>query len=234
MHKKKILIVDDDIFNQEVLELRLDDFDVECTMLNNGQEAVDYMKTEQHVDLIFMDINMPILDGIQATILIREYEKETSKKRIPIVAAGASIDQSDKGKLLLDGMDDIIIKPISQEALEEVLDKFLFFTNNFTYDIEKISKGLGVPVDMIQNLLDQFVRLLDDELFEMMGMAQKEDFQALQNLAHKLKGRSGNFQLMQMYEIFGSIEKSAKEHIKIDYEKSIDELYELNEKLKKL
>ena len=108
MKKMKILIVDDDMFNQEVLELRLEVFDFEIEIFDNGKEALEYVKSHDNIDFIFMDINMPIMSGDEATRLIREYEKESSKKRIPIIAVGASINASDRKKLLKIGMDEII------------------------------------------------------------------------------------------------------------------------------
>jgi len=131
-------------------------------------------------------------------------------------------------------MDDMIIKPITQKSLETVLEKFLFSTNSFEYDIQKASDDLAISVDIMKGFLSKFIISLDMELMEMMGMAQKENFKDLENLAHKLKGRSGNLQVMQMYEIFSSIEKGAKEHKKLDYEKLIDEIFAFNDILKKL
>jgi len=234
MAQKRILIVDDDEFNQEVLEMRLDVFELESIILNNGQEALDFIKSSDSIDLIFMDINMPLLDGDKATELIREYEKLNNLKRVPIIAAGASIDEKDRERLFLSGMDEMIIKPITQKSLEVVLEKFLFTTKIFEYDIKKASQTLAISPEMMQDFLSKFVLSLDNELIEMMGMAQKEDFKALAGLAHKLKGRSGNLQVMEMYEIFSSIEKGAKERKKLDYEKLIDEIFVFNDLLKKL
>jgi len=230
----KILIVDDDIFNQEVLEMRLEIFDLQSIILENGKEAVEFIKNEELISLVFMDINMPIMDGDKATELIREYEKEHNLQRVPIVAVGASIDEKDRERLLKCGMDDIIIKPVTQEALEVVLEKFLFSKKDFEYDIEKASKSLNLPVETMKKFLDKFILSLDEELVVLIGMAQAEDFIAMKDLAHKLKGRSGNLQVMKMYEIFSSIEKGAKEQSSLNYEKLIDEVFNLNEELKKL
>ena len=84
----------------------------------DGREAVDMYK-ENHPDLIFMDIKMPYMDGLEATRLIRGYSKD-----IPIIALTAFAFESDRERAIEAGCNDYLTKPISQEAIEKILDKY--------------------------------------------------------------------------------------------------------------
>lgn len=90
---------------------------------HNGEEAVHIYKN-QKVDLIFMDVQMPLLDGIQSTKIIRNIEKETTRQ-IPIIAQTAGAFKEEHQKCLEAGMDDFIIKPIDPNRINEILDKYL-------------------------------------------------------------------------------------------------------------
>ena len=92
-----------------------------CNLLwaKNGEDAVNQFK-EHQPDLILMDIKMPHMDGLEATRLIRSYSKE-----VPIVALTAFAFESDKDRAIEAGCDDFLTKPVSQNALEKVLDKYV-------------------------------------------------------------------------------------------------------------
>lgn len=92
-----------------------------CNLLwaKDGEDAVNQFK-EHQPDLILMDIKMPHMDGLEATRLIRSYSKE-----VPIVALTAFAFESDKDRAIEAGCDDFLTKPISQNALEKVLDKYV-------------------------------------------------------------------------------------------------------------
>ena len=92
-----------------------------CNQLwaKNGEDAVNQFK-EHQPDLILMDIKMPHMDGLEATRLIRSYSKE-----VPIVALTAFAFESDKDRAIEAGCDDFLTKPVSQNALEKVLDKYV-------------------------------------------------------------------------------------------------------------
>lgn len=118
----KVLLAEDNLVNQTVAKRMLTilgcDVDIAC----NGQEAVDKWK-ESHYDMIFMDCNMPVLDGYQATIQIRENEVED--KRIPIVALTANV-MTGEAKVCFDvGMDGFVPKPMKIADLEVVIQGFL-------------------------------------------------------------------------------------------------------------
>lgn len=118
---KKILVADDYPVNQEITKemLKLMDCDVDVAV--DGVEAVKMYDSNKY-DLIFMDVQMPEMDGYDATRKIRDVEG--GQKRIPIVAITANALQGDKQKCLDSGMDDYISKPIKAENIEQVLIKF--------------------------------------------------------------------------------------------------------------
>lgn len=133
-----ILVAEDDPTNQLVLKRILARLGHKAVVTGNGQEALDQFKTSQF-DCIFMDIQMPVMDGLEATKIIREletspsyqdkpdinsHEKNTPKKtRIPIIALTADAMSGSKEKFLDQGMDDYLSKPVDWKELRNVIRK---------------------------------------------------------------------------------------------------------------
>ncbi|MBP9838813.1 MAG: response regulator [Proteobacteria bacterium] len=120
---KSALIVEDNLVNQKVIASILKKRGFQTTIANNGQEALDILATNPELEMIFMDIQMPVMDGIEATKAIREKEK-TSGKHIPIIAITAHALQSYEDDCYKSGMDDFLTKPISVTELDKKLKKF--------------------------------------------------------------------------------------------------------------
>lgn len=232
MSKMTVLIVEDDIFSQEIFQFKLQSFDVHVVVLENGQEAVEFIKHNNAADLIFMDIHMPVMDGDEATEIIRMHENSNASKRVPIIAAGGSVKESDMEKLLRCGMDDFIEKPVRKEELEKILDKYLFQKSVFIYDIKKVSQSLRIPESLIKKFIKKLTVALIDELKEMQDMYEEKDYAGLHALAHKLKGRFANLQLMEISDLFHTIETAAKKEQEIDYEALIKKISQLHSELK--
>ncbi len=116
----KILIAEDNSMNQQLMEAMLDELNLKADIVNNGEEAIKKSQ-ENNYDIIFMDINMPVCDGISATKTIREL----NKNHIPIIALTANAIKGDTKKYLDAGMDEHISKPINFEKLKECLEKYL-------------------------------------------------------------------------------------------------------------
>jgi len=119
-----ILIAEDNKTNQMLLSMILDDYDVTYDIVNDGAEAVLNYKFNRY-DIILMDENMPIMNGIEATRHIRELEAELSRKPTPIIAVTANALAEDRERFLNAGMDDYVSKPYSEEDIAEILRKFL-------------------------------------------------------------------------------------------------------------
>jgi two-component system, sensor histidine kinase len=124
MHKVfkslSILLVEDDLVNQKVLSLMLKEKDHTVEIANNGREAVELHKQKRY-DVILMDIQMPEMDGIEASKQIRE--KEGTHKHTPIIALTAFALNGDREKFLSLGMDEYISKPVKMEDLLCVIDR---------------------------------------------------------------------------------------------------------------
>lgn len=111
-----ILVAEDNFINQTLISSLLEHLGHQVTLANNGEEAVQaYLR--QPVDLILMDVQMPVMDGLVATRTIREHEAAQSQAEIPIIALTANNREGDRNRCLQAGMNDFIAKPVSREAL---------------------------------------------------------------------------------------------------------------------
>ncbi|MDX2321477.1 MAG: response regulator [Moritella sp.] len=118
----KVLLVEDTFINQKVTTMMLQKLGIEVTLADDGQIAVDLCK-EQKFNLILMDCQMPVLDGFDATLAIRDGEKAT--EHVPIIALTANVLQTEKDKCFAAGMDDFMAKPVSKQILTLMLQKHL-------------------------------------------------------------------------------------------------------------
>jgi len=119
----KILLVEDNLLNQRIVVFSLKKFDHLVSIANNGLEAVA-MFIENEYDVILMDIMMPVMDGLEATVKIREVEGINKvTKRIPIIALTANTMDNDRGKCLAHGMDEFMAKPFDIEKLHSIFHK---------------------------------------------------------------------------------------------------------------
>ncbi|GAB3522666.1 hypothetical protein GCM10027342_20540 [Photobacterium alginatilyticum] len=117
-----VLVVEDTIVNQKVAQMMLEKLGAKVDIADNGQVAIAKYR-KGHFDLIFMDCQMPVLDGFKATRAIRELESE--EQRIPIIALTANVVKEEKDKCFNAGMDDFVSKPVSQQMLANMLKKYL-------------------------------------------------------------------------------------------------------------
>ena len=118
--KKRILVVEDDLYSSELIVRILDHPNLNIHLVNNGKKAVDFIKKNQNIDLILMDIKTPIMDGFEALSEIRKMNKA-----IPIIAQTAFAMQGDKQKAISFGFNDYLTKPLNIEKLESLLSIYL-------------------------------------------------------------------------------------------------------------
>ncbi len=117
---KKILIAEDDFANQKVASLYLEKMGYQTSIASNGVDAVELVQQNEY-DLILMDCRMPVMDGLEATRIIRE----NGHSKVPIIAMTANINSSDKQSCFDAGMDEFISKPVNLEQLEKTIQHLI-------------------------------------------------------------------------------------------------------------
>ena len=123
---KKVLLVDDNELNREIGKEILEDCGIQVTTVCDGKQAVDYIRdaTPSDCDLVLMDVQMPIMDGYEATRQIRKLDKKMATE-IPIIAMTANAFADDQQAALDAGMNEHVAKPVNVNKLREVLSRFL-------------------------------------------------------------------------------------------------------------
>ncbi|MEO1954470.1 MAG: ATP-binding protein [Campylobacterales bacterium] len=121
----KILVTEDNVINQKLITRILEEHGITVSIANNGLEAFEKRRNNHDYDLIFMDIQMPVMDGIEATHEILDYEEDEELPHIPIVALTANALKGDRERFMNEGMDEYITKPIETSELLYILNKFL-------------------------------------------------------------------------------------------------------------
>jgi CheY-like chemotaxis protein len=120
---ERVLVVEDNQVNQRLAVRQLQRLGFAAKTVSNGREAVE-AETREHYDLIFMDVQMPVMDGFEAAAEIRRLEIR-SRRRVPIVAMTANALNEDRDACLAAGMDDYVSKPVSLANLRAVIEKWL-------------------------------------------------------------------------------------------------------------
>jgi len=123
--KLRVLVVDDNLLNRKLACAILKNHELEYDIAENGKIAFDFFMSRKF-DLILMDIQMPIMNGIECTIKIREFERESNvSSPIPIIAVTAFAMESDRRNCFNAGMNDFIAKPYRAENLVEIMSGFI-------------------------------------------------------------------------------------------------------------
>ena len=132
--RMRVLLVEDNQVNQQLVLYLLESEGFRAAVANNGKEAVEILQGET-VDLVLMDVQMPIMDGLEATRRIRYMERD-SERHTPIIAMTAHAMKGDKERCLAAGMDGYLAKPIDPDALMEVLHR---------YDPKRATQAVRIP-----------------------------------------------------------------------------------------
>lgn len=244
----KILIAEDNKINQMLMSHILGIKNIDFTIVQNGLEVVEeYKKNRDSYDIIFMDINMPIMDGIIATKEILVHEQNNNLQHIPIIALTANALSGDREKFLSVGMDDYLSKPINKEEFFDIIAKFSYFTldrkeknepisaeKSINYAMDNVALELELPQEFLKELLDTFFDTVVNEIVELQKAVEFQDYKQIYEIAHSIKGSAGNLRITEVFEKAKEIEQNAKENNdKINYLTLTMELNILIENYKK-
>lgn len=127
VHKQnvRVLMAEDNRINAEFAKEMLEKIGCEVITARHGREAYEILKNDRNFNFVFMDCQMPIMDGFEATKLVRQYEHEHNKKHIPIIALTANAMKGDRERCLQSGMDDYLSKPVRQQDFSNMISKWL-------------------------------------------------------------------------------------------------------------
>ena len=224
----KILIAEDHPVNQKLIKALLETKgDIKTTLANNGQEAIEYFKKEKF-DLILMDINMPKMDGIEATKYILEYEQKHRLPHTPIIALTANAMAGDKEKYLKKGFDDYLSKPIQSHLLTEVLNKFIK-----KFNVAKMAEDGGLDEDTFKELLNLFFETIPNDLEQLKQYINSNDLENISKAAHKIASSSSAVRFEKIYNLAKYIENMAKTNEQLNYKTLFNQLVEQIESYKK-
>ncbi|MSR16250.1 MAG: sensor histidine kinase, partial [Methylococcaceae bacterium] len=201
---RRILLVEDNEINQQVAMEILTSIGLDVKIANNGEEGLTLALTESF-DLIFMDIQMPIMDGLTATKLIRQ---ERRLKHIPIIAMTAHALKGDKEKSLAAGMNDHLTKPILLNKLIEVINQWLQLDIKISPAPSRLSPDILPeflpPFDLVQalifsnynltllhSLLLNFSTRFANTPTQLNDYLKQQKFNDIAQLAHSIKGAAG-------------------------------------------
>ena len=158
----KILVAEDNFINQKLIKQILLRYGVSVELANNGLEAFEKRKNEQY-DLIFMDIQMPVMDGVEATHEIVNYEIEEELAHTPIVALTANALNGDRERFMSEGLDEYIPKPIETNELLFILKKFLQTKSQIEESTEKNISQKETSVSTSLTAKSEEISLLKEE-----------------------------------------------------------------------
>lgn len=121
--KLSILLVEDNVLNQRIVSFSLKKYNHNIAVASNGLEALDKFKNNKY-DVILMDIMMPLMDGLEATVKMREFEEENGiKDQTPIIALTANTMDNDREKCISYGMNEFMAKPFDMSKLLQIFEE---------------------------------------------------------------------------------------------------------------
>jgi len=225
----RVLLVEDAFINQQVAVGMLGKMGIQPDIANNGREATEKV-IERKYDLILMDIQMPEMDGYEATAFILEHEKKSNLPHTPIVAMTAHALEGDREKCLDAGMDDYIAKPIRQEIIETVVRKWISSSNDSS-ELGPRTEGPGGLGDDIldpdalvilktalealpdgyRKVLNNFLESVPDHFTDIGDAISSADPLKMEHSAHKLKSSSATLGALFLSELAGRVEYMASE-----------------------
>jgi signal transduction histidine kinase/DNA-binding response OmpR family regulator len=225
----RVLVVEDNPVNQKVARRILERFGCEVEIAEHGAEAIERCERSQFA-LVLMDMQMPVMDGLTATTLIRQ--RELGKRRTPIVALTANAMNGEYDRCMAVGMDGFLTKPLDIERLRQLLIGFglhgasgasapdreavlepallTALTRAAPVELAKLEEITGADAQFTTELLETFFGSANESLERMTQTLGTEDRAELARLAHRLKGAALNIHALAVATLAAQLEQDAK------------------------
>ena len=228
MPSVKILIAEDNPVNRKVAFRQFKKIGYTVDLVNNGREAVEAVEQGGY-DIVFMDCQMPEMDGYQATAEIRR--REGDDKHTRIVAMTAHAMQGDRQVCLDAGMDDYIAKPIKMDQLRSVIQRQSKELGENAMDdsqsvpsqkpdaavsppvdLQCLSEAAGDDPDELRELTELYLEQTNSQIDQIRQAVEVESAKDIEQLAHGCKGASSNCGIQGLADIMASLEKAGREN----------------------
>ncbi|MDA9564191.1 ATP-binding protein [Flavobacteriales bacterium] len=198
----KILIAEDNELNQYLIKNLLESWGFTIDVVNNGQEAIDMLAKKKY-DVVLMDVQMPILGGVEATKRIRE--SKSNYRDVPIIALTANAIKGDKIIYLESGMNGYASKPISEDLLATELSKFVELkygkqqtkvkaaepvnsvNERKEINLDKLNTIMGGDKDKLSNIVKLFIQSVEEDIETFPQLIQEKNYDMISSNAHKVK-----------------------------------------------
>ncbi len=248
----KLLLAEDNRINQNVISNLLKDTGIQLLIANNGEEAVNALYENPDTRMVFMDISMPIMNGYEAAQAIR---KDFRFKNIPIVALTANIQPADVQRSYDSGMQEHMGKPFNVSAFFDAIKKYMGTdvrrmrkkkpsvsevqeeTPKETKPAEVLDRNRGLEIvggdeRLYAELLNEFLQMYHDAPRRLEAMLKEENYDEFKHLSHDIKGVAANLGANRVFEVARTLDKSAKERLKLSCQDQISRLQSELEALK--
>ncbi len=201
--KVRILLVEDNPTNQQVALGILKKLGFRADAVSDGREAITALEASSY-DLVFMDVQMPVMDGFEATRTIRSGQTAVSDPGIPIIAMTAHAMKGDRERCLEAGMDDYIAKPISPKAMADAIDKWLDHIQKQpipvpaatiaspVFDRQAFVDRLLGDLDLVKEITAGFLKDMPTQIGKLIKHIDSGDVKAAGDQAHSIKGAAAN------------------------------------------
>jgi PAS domain S-box-containing protein len=222
---KRILVVEDNIVNQRLIDFVLKKMNITADIADNGQLAIEKCQKNPPYDLIIMDLQMPVMDGYETTVYLRE----VMGLQTPIIAMTATALKEDQERSARVGMNDFMVKPFDFNDLYARMIRLLFNVNIHQNLIQTEEEATEKAYDLalleeledpgyVLEVLGYFLEHAPADIKELTVLVLENNRDALAKKAHKLKGASGMLKAEKLQNLLASVEMGAKN------DKPMDEL----------
>lgn len=222
----RVLVVEDNRANQRVASGLLERLGCHVDIAGDGAEAIDKVSRNRY-DLVFMDCQMPVMDGFTATRQIRTLER--GGKRVPIVALTATVGTNEIRQCTQVGMDDVLGKPIRLQGLQQKLRKWATKRSEYRYtddELETIDYGIlnearEVLASGFDEIVDVFMEDMPLYLDKLTAAIEQSDYVSAAQIAHTVKGSASTLGAVKLAHFSRELEYSARS----DQPAHLDELF---------
>jgi PAS domain S-box-containing protein len=242
VYSGRVLLVEDTEVNQLVASRMLTKLGFEVDVARNGVEALDAVRSNPYA-LVFMDCQMPVMDGYEATRQLRRQERDAgSTPRLPVIAMTAAAMAGDRERCLHAGMDDYLSKPLTIAALRALIDRLGARTSfeeplgietaapaPTVIDPDRVAELRELDTadgTVVERLIGAFLETANTQIERLHEAVREGNPEAVERAAHALKGSSGNIGAIQLADLAGRLERLARGRALGDADAKVTEIAE--------